>query len=80
MANDYLFETLEEYNTEITNVQSAISRIILTGAENKNESGGSSREIKDTPLQTLIKYKKQLIAEKTAKFGCTSALFLEPGW
>lgn len=63
------FKTLQQYEEEIDLVQETIHRVLFLGEENENNSGGSSRSMKDTKLKELNEYLQIIIKEYDALKG-----------
>lgn len=74
-----LYFTIEEYEQAIKETQQAIQRVILIGQENENDSGGSSRKMKDADLEQLRKHLVFLI-KGYKSLGGNNVVFTEIGW
>jgi hypothetical protein len=76
----YLFDTEAEYTAEIARVRTAITRITLIGAENENQSGGSSRKMREAELAQLEKYVSKLRGQLAVMQGKTQSFTQTPSW
>lgn len=73
-----LFETAEEYTTEITDVQADIRRVRKLGREHENSTGGSSRKTTEVDLPKLVAYLAQLRREQALING--PGVAVRAGW
>lgn len=64
-----LYDTIAEYDAEITATRSAISRQLAIGYQTSNASGGSSRSMTDVDLDKLRNYLLQLRRERAIVNG-----------
>lgn len=80
MPRGLLFDTLIQYTEEIAAVRATIRRVLALGAENENESGGSSRKMRDTDLQQLREYLSQLTEERAILERGVQPVCITPGW
>lgn len=80
MANKRLFTSVAKYDAMIEKVEDAIDRVVLLGEENENNSGGSSRKMRDTRLEELTDFLARLNKEKAELEGNSEAIFTTPGW
>jgi len=60
-----LFDTVAEYDEEITAVRGAIRRQMMIGSGNMNNSGGSSRSMTEAELSQVRNYLEQLRRERS---------------
>jgi hypothetical protein len=75
-----LYRTISEYQAAIANTQQAITRLLLIGEENENNSGGSSRKMRDTDLKKLESFLSRLQKELDNLNGRNRGLTFTPGW
>lgn len=80
MAKTLRYKTEAEYSAKILLVDEALDRVLLLGEENENDSGGSSRKMRDTRLAELNDYMEILVNEREILTGGANPVVLTPGW
>ena len=77
-----LFDTVAEYDAEITIVRASISRVLQIGHAHTNRSGVSERSTTEIRLDQLRKHLSILVAERgvLAGTGYSGPCLIAPGW
>ena len=75
-----LFDSVQEYESEISLVRTAIRRQLTIGEENENDSGGASRRMKEADLNKQRSYLSILVKEKRRLLRGGGGVFFTPGW
>lgn len=73
-----LYDTVDEYNTQITAIQATITRILTTGQSSGSSIAGNSRNYTDVDLTKLNEYLVLLKRERDSLKG--KIMYPQAGW
>jgi hypothetical protein len=76
----YTADELDLLEQDIADTRAAIKRLKKIGQENSNDSGGSSRSVKEADLDTLLENLKDLIRNKQEITGEGGAFYVGKDW